>query len=241
MFTKPNDHLGHQRQTYLSIALCIILVCLTFIINGVHKQSHTAYEPHKKVQWQQYFELENSVETISKPIGNQEWAFEFNGIINILSRITVDSNNNILISSETLDVLKRASSQIPKKVPSSDIKRLGVVIEKSFSGIRGEQIRDLFNKYYLYRQEASSLLMNINSAVDDKKQALLKAYSGNSLQIQIHFFGKPTAEKLFAKQNKTQNYINKRRQINVSSKLSDDQKNTRLRLLQKAYQQSLAE
>ena len=127
---------GKQMNAYLFVCLSATLVGLTVILIGIHDQAHRDYRPNESVQWLEPFgtkmQPSQTLDTQGRrPIGNAVWDFQYSSIIQILWRTTVSSDNELVINSETLALLKRASAALPQTISSEEFQRLAFVIKKA--------------------------------------------------------------------------------------------------------------
>ena len=145
----------------------------------------------------------------------------------------------MVIDSEALELLNRASAALPQALSSEEFQRLGFVIKKSIPSSAGKELANVLNQYYLYDQENMTALQRINSVDDDLKRVLLASAEQNTEERQVRFFGKSMARKLFSEHNRTQNYLNTRRLIKLSELFTATQKKEHLDELRNDYQKSL--
>lgn len=239
-----NTKMDKQVNAYLFVCLSAILVGLTVILIGIHEQAHRDYKPNDSVQWRESFDA--NVESsqmlntqVRRPIGNAVWDFQYSPIIQILWRAPLNSDNELVANSETLALLKRASAVLPQTISSEEFQRLDFVIRKSMPSSAGTELANLLKRYYFYEQENMAALQLINSVDNKQKRALLVSAKQSSEERQVRFFGENIAMELFSENNKTQNYLNARRMINLSETLSAKEIKERLDQLQNAYRRSL--
>ena len=233
---------SQRMNGYLFVCLSTILVGLVAMLIDLHDQAHDEYKPNEPVHWREPFnaDVNQALKSqLTKPIGNSVWDFQYTSLIQILWRAKVNDQDELVIDSEALELLKRASAALPQALSSEEFQRLGFVIKKSIPSSAGKELANVLNQYYLYDQENMTALQRINSVDDDLKRVLLASAEQNTEERQVRFFGKSMARKLFSEHNRTQNYLNTRRLIKLSELFTATQKKEHLDELRNDYQKSL--
>jgi hypothetical protein len=229
-------------NAYLFVGLSLTLIGIVAMLLSLHDHAHKEYKPNEPVQWREPFKAklsQASKSQLSKPIGNSVWSFGYSALMKILWRSRVDERDELVINSETLELLKRASAIVPQATSIEELQRLDFVIKKSIPISAGEELARLLNQYYFYEQEEKTALQVLNSSKGQQKRVLLASAELESEERQVRYFGRDVAIKLFSKNNTTQNYLNARSSIKLSEILTATQKEERLDQLQNAYQLSL--
>lgn len=220
------------------IALLLVLSLIIKLNINFHNDVHIAYNAKRKVEWREPAALKVEFPT---PIGNKVWVQEYHQIEKILWRAKADPHNNLIINSETLALLQQAAALLLEDLSDKELERLNHVLNKSIPGGKGLELARLLICYASYEHHYKANVVAINSVKGRDKKKLLMANEKVSEELQIRFFGKEKAQKIFSKQNKTLNYFNQRSLINMTEELSLIQKKQQLLLLQKAYQTSINE
>lgn len=224
-----------HRERIIISGLITALVFIVLLTVSFHENAHVGYDPNRKVEWKQPSELGDQFE---RAIGNRVFNIQYSKIEKILWQAKSDSNGGLIVNSETVDLLTRATSVLPERMSAEEHQRLQAIIKKSMPTDQGAVMANLLHGYYFYRKEFTADVMKINAAEASEKLRLLKGNRRKNEQRQIHFFGEQNAKALFSKQNKTVNYLNDRRIIGLSEELTLSQKTFRLRALKEVYKGS---
>lgn len=225
-----------ENSDYIIISgLLLALIFVVLLIISFHENAHVGFDSKRVVEWKQPSELDAQ---FTLAISNRAFNIEYSKVERVLWQAKIDSQNDLIINSETMDLLKRAIAALPEVMSSQERKRLEAIIKKSMVSDQGIVMAKLLSDYYFYQNELTSRTVEAIDTKGNEKLRLLKASRGLNEQRQSHFFGHENALKIFSKHNKTVNYLNDRHIINLSEDLTPTQKQDRLNVLQEAYRNS---
>lgn len=217
----------------------LLMMALAYVILnhvGLHQSAHSDSGSQELVQWSQPNDLNEKYPLL---IADNNWQFDFKRLEIILWNAKVNEAGDLLINSDTEDMLQRASDQIPASISSENLQRLLFLTQKSLPGSNGDKLSRLLGQYHAYQQDHKENLSIINKATENEKPLLLKTNLLNYKLRQVHYFGVDLAERLFSKKNITTDYINKRRLINMDGDLTKTQKEQQLSALSNKYKNAL--
>jgi len=215
--------------------MLIALICCAIIVHyglrqGVHKHN---IDPIT-VAWLQSDSIDQNVSALVA----KKWQFDYIEIEKILLKSKVNTPIALVINADMLELLERSYAYLSPDLESSDLQRLSLLIEKTIPNQNGKQLTHLLKQYYFYHQDYQVSLLAINQSQSEQQYQLLTAAQSDNKQRQIRYFGSQVAEKLFHKQNRTTNYLNQRRVINLDPALSDAERRQKLAELQADFKRS---
>lgn len=224
-----------------------LLAYVVFVRIDLHKPEASDHRPDT-IEWFQPSSVDND---FPLPISNKTWSIHYTSIEKILRTSSVSNGGKLLINAETSDLLKRLHAKLSSNIHTSDasdpflsetdLGRLGFLINQSFPKLDGDQFTDLLNRYALYDQAYLSLLTSVRQASGEHKIALLKTNRRNITLLQDQHFGPKLAKILFQRKNLTNNYLNGRLLINMSTHLTPAEKKQKLSDLEKTYKTHINE
>jgi lipase chaperone LimK len=221
------------------VNIIVIFVLLFFVTKAhlsLHQSSYSNKQSFKSSHWLQPTYLN---EQYPKLIAQDSWRVDFLSIEKMVKNIDLDTKGRLLINSDTTELLQLVNFQLNENMSSEEWQRINFLFEKSLGDNVGDVFSKLVNRYYYYKQEQQSALTEINQALQDEKLLILKAYAHKNQINQTRYFGVDIANKLFNMKNKTTNYLNARRVVNLEEDLSPAQKKDRLVILSEIYRDSL--
>lgn len=91
---------------------------------------------------------------------NSETPFRFDieYIFNALSRVSIDSNGNVVVDHNAKDLLESAFMHVSFDLTESELVELGEYIQLGISGVAGEQTAKIVRDYYDYRIEEKDFM-----------------------------------------------------------------------------------
>ncbi|WP_086929913.1 lipase secretion chaperone [Agarilytica rhodophyticola] len=91
---------------------------------------------------------------------NSETPFRFDieYIFNALSRVSIDSNGNVVVDHNAKDLLESAFMHVSFDLTESELVELGEYIQLGISGVAGEQAAKIVRDYYDYRIEEKDFM-----------------------------------------------------------------------------------
>lgn len=222
---------------YIGIVISSFLLLITaYIHTGLHRPKNSGESPLPHDYWLQPANLNNQYPQL---IGAENWTLDFIRIEGILRDVSTGNSGDLSINADTVNLLQRVTALLPKDMQDKEWQRLGFLIEKSLGEHTEKELTKLINAFYLYTQNKKSVLHKIKTALPDQKISLLKEFTTETRSIQVHYFGPKVAATLFDKLNKTNEYLNSRRIINMNKQLNFAQRKEKLSVLMKNYKKSL--
>lgn len=162
-------------------------------------------------------------------ISPEKWSFNFELTEKILSRSKLNENEELLVNSQLVDVLKKATASLPESLNNKQLQRVEFLTSNILPDKAGTQLASLFTNYYrLERQiKATTSAEQDSSNLEDE---ILKFEALTALQNK--YLGKDIAARLYGKKRIVTEYLYERKKINQNTELSDKQKQQKLNELQ---------
>lgn len=162
-------------------------------------------------------------------ISPEKWSFNFELTEKILSRSKLNENEELLVNSQLVDVLKKATASLPESLNNKQLQRVEFLTSNILPDKAGTQLASLFTNYYrLERQiKATTSAEQDSSNLEDE---ILKFEALTALQNK--YLGKDIAARLYGKKRIVTEYLYERKKINQNTDLSDKQKQQKLNELQ---------
>ncbi|WP_299011094.1 hypothetical protein [uncultured Shewanella sp.] len=168
-------------------------------------------------------------------IGEHNYRFHFAEFAAILTRVSLDPNQLLVIDEKTKNQLKRLTETLPSNLRGIDRARLDFLIQKRISGKAGVQLTQLLHAYVRYSEWLKAHLQQVKSAQSRGDYEVLKTSMERVRQFQATVFGKETASIFFKRDNISMHYLIQRRILTLNNTISlEDKQNMGLQL-QQAY------
>ncbi|WP_158657769.1 hypothetical protein [Agarilytica rhodophyticola] len=162
------------------------------------------------------------------PVFNNEVRF---GIIEAaLSKIKLDLHGELELNAKSESSLSKAEASLPENISKKSLDRVSFLITKSFVGVKGELLADVFLKYHKYKnaeRKTISRYSDEKTLIEERRQLDEKSY------LQKKYLGHQLSRKLFGKQNEFAKLFLKMRIAESNNDLSDDERKTEMLRLQK--------
>ena len=199
---------------------------LLVVVNTITANNYVMKDPGK---WRQPMAVHGHYPKI---ISTQNWRFDFSNTEQILSRVKLDKDDELIIDELTLGILTRALGSLPVHINKNQLARVGFLIDKGLPAPGGLQLKKLMLDFFAYK-----LAIEGHEYRNDLNLGLLESIANlqKSRMLQQHYFCKDTANKLFKRQHDMAQYLFDRREIQGDSQLSLPEKQQRLLNLQYTF------
>jgi len=155
-----------------------------------------------------------------------------------LRLVKLDSFGQLILNANTEASLSRSVARLPADLSEAQIIHIKELIQTSLPGEAGNQVADVFTKYYRYKVAENDLVMSF-SRPDTIDVALEQFVIKTDLRYEM--MGDAYAEKLFGEQQLRAEYHLESEVIRRDGSISAEQKNEQLGLLKtKAQDNGLA-
>ncbi|WP_299491086.1 lipase secretion chaperone [uncultured Shewanella sp.] len=235
-----------------SLLRLIFLISLVLVIAFVHVHLHrkallsiaskpVELEPHNLKSVNVWRQPDEAFRFFPVQIGEQDYRFHFTDFASILTRVSLDSNQLLVINDQTKNQLKRLTENLPPDLRVIDRARLDFLIQKSITGKAGVQLTQLFHAYVRYSELLHVHLQQVKSAQSRGEYEVLQTSMKRIKQLQATVFGKETASVFFKRDNISMHYLIQRRILTLDNSMSAVDKQNMGLQLQQAYLLDLAQ
>jgi len=222
----PKPDYGAFISACITPGLVVAALLVTFFHVQLHRSSDLSYLTLNPDNNNSAWEQPASVNTLfPNAISDSAWQFDYNGIEKLLSGIRASDTKELVIGTQTADILNKAVNAIDININPKNLERLKFLVEKELPTDAGDELAKLLIAYFNYTHHD-----------DTKPTASLGLQQQKILQEQ--YFGEKNAQQLFSKRNAIRDYLDKRQIIQRNQTLNESQKNTALNLLEKNFKKN---
>lgn len=226
------------RMAYINIP---VLILLLGIVASKHLSLHTNTLTLGESDPQTWIQPEYLNAQYPTLISKNTWSLSFTQIESIIQTIPLDSNQKVIITSDLTEKLSQILFQLGSKPESTQWQRLEFLLTKQFGENPGKELHQLIANFYYYQNESMAYSNKIKLANNTEKKSLLENSMNMLIKMQLRYFSRDTAVKLFDKKNKTTHYLNSIRIISMDKTLSNIDKKARLSKISNDYKRSLSQ
>lgn len=160
----------------------------------------------------------------------------FNVIESSLIQLSSSESKLLQASPTLLATLETITGSLPANLALADFSHIERVIERSFPGHQAAVFSKLIMQHYQYYYHPQYLSKNASTSDLDSPIARQQHYFDDFLFNQLAL-EKNFAAQLFKDQNQLRQYLNRRKEIRENQKLSNNEKQQRLKFLEATYKQ----